>query len=75
MAEIRSLLELSTPDPRSLHFSPLGLSPGASLKPEDAAHFQQTVIARCDLVPEVAEGTRMSFERLRMLQGIGVLCY
>jgi hypothetical protein len=75
MAEIRSLLELSTPDPRSLHFSPLGLSPGASLKPEDVAHFQQAVIAHCDLVAEVAEGTRMSFERIRMLHGIGVLCY
>lgn len=45
------------------------------LKPEYAAEFQQQAIAHCDLVPEVPEGTRNSFERLRTLHSYGILCY
>jgi hypothetical protein len=45
------------------------------LKPEYAAEFQQQTIADCDLVSEVPEGTRNSFERLRTLHSYGILFY
>ncbi len=73
--EIRTFEELTTPDHRTLAFTPLGLSTMGLLKPEDAAAFQQQVIAHCDLAENVGEGTRGSFERLRTLHSYGVLCY
>ena len=73
--DIRSFTELTTPDDRSLRFTPLGLATGGMLSPENAAEFQQRSIAAADLVPAVPEGTRRSFERLRTLHAYGVLCY
>lgn len=75
MAGIKTLAELITPDERTLRFTPLGLSTGETLKPEYAAEFQQQVIAHCDLHPDVAEGTRDGFERLRTLHSYGIFCY
>jgi hypothetical protein len=72
--DIRTFADLTTPDLRSLSFTPLGLSP-RGLTPESAADFQQRAIAAADLVPDVPEGTRSSFERLRTLHAYGVLCY
>ena len=73
--EIKTLAELTRPDQRTLAFTPLGLSTMGLLRGEDAAEFQQQVIAHCDLSENVAEGTRNSFERLRTLHSYGVLCY
>jgi len=73
--DIRTFEELTTPDPRTLAFTPLGLSTMGLLSPADAAEFQQQVIAHCDLADNVTEGTRNSFERLRTLHSYGVLCY
>jgi len=73
--DIRTFAELTTPDERSLRFTPLGLVTGGTLSPENAAEFQQRSIAAADLVPAVPEGTRSSFERLRTLHAYGVLCY
>ena len=73
--DIRTFTELTTPDERSLRFTPLGLATGGKLGPENAAEFQQRSIAAADLVPAVPEGTRSSFERLRTLHAYGVLCY
>jgi hypothetical protein len=75
MMKIKTLAELTTPDRRSLRFTPRGLSMDGTLKPEDAAEFQQKVIANCDLIPAVPDGTRNSFERLRTLHSFGVICY
>ncbi len=75
MVQIKTFAELTTPDERTLRFTPLGFSTGGTLKPEDAAEFQQEVIAHCDLSPEVAEGTRNSFERLQTLHSYGILFY
>ena len=72
---IRPLADLTTPDDRSLRFTPLGLSTGGTLKPEYAAEFQQKTIAIAELTAAVPEGTRNSFERLRTLHSYGVLCY
>lgn len=73
--EIKSFEELTTPDPRTLAFTPMGLSTMGLLNPEDAAEFQQRVIAHWDLAENVAEGTRNGFDRLRRIYGYGVLCY
>jgi hypothetical protein len=73
--EIKTLAELTTPDPRTLSFMPMGLGIGLALSPENAAEFQQETIADCDLRLEVAEGIRNGFERIRTLHSYGVLCY
>ena len=73
--DIRTFAELTTPDERTLRFTPLGLATGGKLSPEHAAKFQQESIAAADLLPAVPEGTRSSFERLRTLHAYGVLCY
>jgi hypothetical protein len=73
--EIRSFTELTTPDERSLRFTPLGFATGGKLSPDSAAQFQQRSISGAELIPAVPEGTRSSFERLRTLHSYGVLCY
>ena len=70
---IKSLSELQEADERTLPFNPLGL--GGHMRPEDSAEFQQQVVARYELVPAVAQGTRQSFDQLRRIFGYGVLCY
>ena len=72
---IRTFAELTTPDERSLRFTPLGLATGGKLSSENAAEFQQRCIAAADLVPAVPEGVRSRFERLRTLHSYGVLFY
>ena len=74
--DIKTFEQLTTPDERTLRFTPLGLSTGPQvLKPEYAAEFQQRVIASCDLHPDVPEDTRNSFERVRTLHSYGILFY
>ncbi len=75
MGDIKTFADLTTPDPRTLQFTPLGLSTLGELKPEYAAKFQQQVIAGSNLVEEVPDGTRNGFERLRTLHSYGILCY
>lgn len=70
---IKSLSELQEADEATLVFGPLGL--GGTMRPQDSAEFQQQVVARHELVPAVADGTRKSFERLRTIYAYGVLCY
>ena len=73
--DMRTFTELTTPDERSLQFTPLGLATQGKLSPESAVEFQQRSIAAADLLPAVPEGTRSSFERLRTMHAYGVLCY
>jgi hypothetical protein len=70
---IRSLPELCLADERTLAFGPLGF--GGSMQPEYSAESLQQVVARYELVPEVAEGTRRSFDQLREVFPYGLLCY
>lgn len=72
---IRTLSDLAQPDERSLLFTPRGLSMVGLLDPEDAAEFQQRVIARADLGDGVPEATRAGFERLRDLHAYGLFNY
>ena len=64
-----------SPDDRTLRFTSLGLATGGALSIEAAAEFQQRAVAGRDLAPNVSEGTRKSFERLRSLHSYGVLFY
>lgn len=73
--EIKSLDELRRPDDRTLHYTSLGFDTGGSLRPEDAALYQQESLRRAELVEAVAEGTRMTFDRLCLLHSYGVLSY
>ncbi len=74
--DIKTFEQLTTPDERTLRFTPLGLSTGSQvLKPVYAAEFQQQVIASSDLHPDVPEDTRNSFERVRTLHSYGILFY
>jgi hypothetical protein len=70
--DIKTLEELQAADERTLVFSPLGLG---RMKPEDAADFQQRMIASLQLADDVAEPTRNKFEQLRAAYAHGVLCY
>ncbi len=72
---IMSLDDLRQPDDRTLRFTPLGLSLGRQMRPEDAAEFQQQVVAQFELAPQVAEATRRSFEDLRTIFPQGLFCY
>jgi hypothetical protein len=69
----KSLDELREVDERTLHFTPMGL--GVGMHPDDAAEFQQRVVAQFELAPAVADGTRKSFDDLRTIFAYGVLCY
>jgi hypothetical protein len=73
--ELQTLAELSAPDPRTLHFTPLGLATGGTMRPEDAAEFQQAAIASADLDVRVPESVQMNFERLRSTHAHGVIFY
>ncbi len=75
MIKIKALVELTAPDVRSLHFTPLGFVPRGKMNPEDSAQFLQQSIAASDLHHDVAEATRKSFERLQILHSYGVLFY
>jgi hypothetical protein len=70
---IKTLAELQEPDEASLLYSPMGL--GAKMRPQDAADFQQRVIAQYALSSQVPESTRKSFERVQTIFSYGVLCY
>ncbi|GAA1315654.1 hypothetical protein [Saccharothrix xinjiangensis] len=69
----RTLEQLRTPDERTQHFTPHGLGITHMLTPEAALDHQHTMLAGTDLVDEVAEGTRLRFERVRTLYLHGVL--
>ena len=70
---IKTLAELREADERSLVFGPYGV--GGRMRPEDAAEYQQQVIARHELSAAVADSTRQTFEQLREIHAYGALCY
>jgi hypothetical protein len=72
---IKSLDELRQVDERTLRFTPMGLGVGVQMRPEDAVEYQQQVVALFELTPQVAEGTRNSFEDLRNVFTHGLYCY
>ncbi len=73
--KIRTFEELAKADERTRRFTPHGLATSAMLTPESTADFQQRAIAHVELASAVPEGTRDSFERVRLFHSYGVLCY
>jgi transcriptional regulator with XRE-family HTH domain len=72
---LRSILDLATVDERVRRFTPLGLATSHMLRPDAAVEFQQRVMAEVVLAPDVPEGTRAIFERLRQLYVYGCFQY
>jgi hypothetical protein len=72
---IKTLDELRQADDRTLRFTPMGLGLDVRMRPNNAAEYWQQVMTQLELAPEVAEGTRRSFDDLRMAFPYGVLCY
>jgi hypothetical protein len=71
--DIRPLEELRESDERTLIFGPLGI--GGQMRAEDSAEFLQRLMARDELVPAVADGTRRSFDHLREIFPYGLFSY
>ena len=71
----KSLDELRQADEQTLRFTPLGFETGRMLRPEDAAIYQQESLSQAELSEVVAESTRSTFDRLRLLHSYGVLSY
>lgn len=67
--------ELIAPDDRSLRFTPLGLSTGGVMRPEDCLEHHQATIEQAILVTDVPEPVRRNFERFRTVHTYGVLLY
>ncbi|WP_447008692.1 hypothetical protein ACRAKJ_25515 [Saccharothrix sp. DSM 118769] len=66
---------MRTPDERAQLFTPYGLGVSHILTPESALAHQHAMLDGTDLVDEVAESTRLRFERVRTLYLRGVLDY
>jgi hypothetical protein len=71
----RTLEDLQAPDELTQHFTRFGLATTHMLTPESTVAYQHELLAGTDLVDEVSEGTRCSFERLRTVYIYGVLEY
>jgi hypothetical protein len=71
--DVRPLRDLREPDERTLIFGPLGI--GGQMRAEDSAEFLQRLMARHELTPGVADGTRRSFDQLREIFPYGLFNY
>jgi hypothetical protein len=65
-----ALAALQKPDPRSLFWTVSG-----AMAPEDAAAYQQRVMAQFDVPASVPETVTRSFDRLRTVYRQALLCY
>ena len=65
-----ALAALRMPDPRSLFWIV-----GGAMAPEDAAAYQQRVMAQFDVPASVPETVTKSFDRLRTIYQQALLCY
>jgi hypothetical protein len=60
---IKTLAELAEPDEASLVIRPLGIDPARAA--DGVAEYQQNLIANFELIDEVPESTRNSYDRVR----------
>jgi hypothetical protein len=67
---VDALAALRMPDPRSLFWIV-----GGAMAPEDAATYQQRVMAQFDVPASVPETVTRSFDRLRTVYQQALLCY
>lgn len=71
----RSVPELTTPDPLTARFTPLGLSLQGTMRPEDSLEYLQAIVDAAQLRPTVPDDVRQSFERVRRLHVHGFFDY
>ena len=69
---IRTIEDLTAPGDAVRHFTPRGLSTTHQMTPESSARFIQSMVADCDLAPEIPEHVREHFERCRTLHAYGI---
>jgi hypothetical protein len=70
---IKPLAELAEPDEASLAIRPLDIDPERVA--EGVAEYRQSLVASFELVDDVPESTRSSYERVRNIYTYGVLSY
>ena len=70
---IKTLAGLAEPDEASLVIRPLDIDPARVA--EGVAEYRQNLIAGFELIDEVPESTRSSYDRVRIIYSYGVLCY
>ena len=70
---IKTLAGLAEPDEASLVIRPLDIDPARVA--EGIAEYRQNLIAGFELIDEVPESTRSSYDRVRIIYSYGVLCY
>jgi hypothetical protein len=70
---IKTLTELAEPDEASLLIRPLDIDPAHVA--EGVAEYRQSLIASFELLDEVPESTRKSYDQVRTIYSYGVLCY
>jgi hypothetical protein len=73
--DIKTLDQLRMTDERTQRFTPYGLGVDRMLTADSAADFQQHLIGEIELNPDVAEGTRQSFDLLCKVYPYGLFCY
>lgn len=70
-----SVADLTTPDPRTLAFMPLGVGLGIALTPDSSVQYWESVLESYVLAEDVAEQTRLSFTDLKKAFMYGIFCY
>ena len=70
---IKSLAELVEPDEASLAIRPININPAAVA--EGVAEYRQRLVADFELIDEVPESTRSSYNRVRTIYAYGIFCY
>ena len=70
---IKTLSELAEPDKASLAIRPLDIDPKRIA--EGVAEYRQSLVASFELVDDVPESTRSSYERVQNIYSYGILSY
>ncbi len=70
---MKTLEELAPPNEIVRHFTPLGFDMNNMLTPEASLRCIQSLVASCDLAPEIPDRVRDQFEARRKLHVYGYL--
>lgn len=68
---IKSVEELAAPGGYIRHLTPFGLDLQRQMTPESSLRFIQSMVADCDLAPDVPDNVRVRFDRCRILHTYG----
>jgi hypothetical protein len=70
---IKTLAELAEPDETSLAIRPIDIDPAAVA--EGVVEYRQGLVADFELIDDIPESTRTSYDRVRTIYSYGVFCY